>query len=371
MSRSRKSRQHSLNTERIWQHFNPDELRRVCMMNERAFADAFDMETVLIEKRYANNFYAFKDNGSKILAVAHLDTVVMPRDRLCNVVDTAAGKVVFSGALDDRLGAYIILDLLPKLGINVDVLLTVGEEQGNSTAAFFDAPKEYNWVIEFDRGGTDVVMYQFEDDDMCRLVEASGAKVGNGSFSDIAFLDQLKTKAFNWGVGYQDYHGPRSHAFLNDTFKMLSYFMRFHEQNAGVRLAHDGSGKRSWGRYGGGGYSWLDYGTGSKSSKGGGLLQGMGSHEHERGEQTLEEYFAERYGEDDEFAEKVNDIFESEGEAGIYALLGVEGARAISAGEPISTADIASLEIHHAPVDPPINGAWSRENEEDEEGHVA
>ena len=45
--------------------------------------------------------------------------------------------MVHSGALDDRLGAYIILDLLPKLGINVDVLLTVGEEQGRSTANFF------------------------------------------------------------------------------------------------------------------------------------------------------------------------------------------------------------------------------------------
>jgi hypothetical protein len=93
-------------------------------------------------------------------------------------------------------------------------------------------------VIEFDRGGTDVVMYQYEDARTIALVEESGARVGNGSFSDISYLDHLGVKAFNWGVGYQDYHSVRSHAYLDDLFLMLDHFVEFHDVNADVVMPH-------------------------------------------------------------------------------------------------------------------------------------
>jgi len=173
-----------------------------------------------------------------VLAVAHLDTVVRPDQRQCEYIKTAGGEIVYSGALDDRLGAYVILDMLPKLGVNVDVLLTTGEETGESTAAFFQPPKDYNWVIEFDRGGTDVVMYQYDDMETTELVEMTGADVGVGTFSDIAFLEHLGVKAFNWGVGYQDYHSVRSHAYLDDLFLMLDHFLDFHDANADTVLPH-------------------------------------------------------------------------------------------------------------------------------------
>jgi acetylornithine deacetylase/succinyl-diaminopimelate desuccinylase-like protein len=110
-----------------------EKLRRICQMPEHEFPRAFGLDRQTVARKGPENWYAFRDNGASVLAVAHLDTVVRHQQRLCNFVETAGGEIVYSGALDDRLGAYVILDMLPKLGINVDVLLTVGEESGQST----------------------------------------------------------------------------------------------------------------------------------------------------------------------------------------------------------------------------------------------
>lgn len=182
-------------------------------------------------------FYWHADNGSNVLAVAHLDTV--QDDRSCQVVETAAGLLATSGALDDRLGVYVILDLLPKLGLQFDVLLTTDEERGQSTANEFDTDKRYDWIIQFDRGGTDVVMYDYETRELCELIAACGATVGNGSFSDICELGHLRCAGFNWGVGYRDYHSARSHAWLEDTFRMVARFVKFHRANGTRRFDHE------------------------------------------------------------------------------------------------------------------------------------
>ena len=147
--------------------FDAEALIRICQMREGSFAKAYGMTTVEVDQPAPANYYHFKDNGSDILAVAHLDTVAGRKARTARIVDTEAGPVIHSRALDDRLGAYVILDMLPKLGLTFDWLLTTGEESGMSTAAFFDAPKKYRWIIEFDRGGTDVVMYHYEDPEVC------------------------------------------------------------------------------------------------------------------------------------------------------------------------------------------------------------
>lgn len=228
----------------VEQAFSRKALRRVCEADERSFADAYGMQTVTApDRRAPNNVFFYRDNGSNVLAVAHLDTVASEDDRQCRfVVTEGAGTVVFSRALDDRLGAYIILELLPKLGFKYDILLTVGEESGQSTAEFFLPPegKQYDYMIEFDRGGTDVVMYQYDDAEVRDLVRACGARVGDGSFSDISYLGHLGIKGFNWGVGYQDYHGPRAHAFLDDTFMMVTRYLTFAEQNEGVHMPYYG-----------------------------------------------------------------------------------------------------------------------------------
>jgi hypothetical protein len=263
--------------DRVVKQFSAADMKRVCETYELDFIDAYpELECEIIEERKTNNFYFFADHGSDILFVAHLDTVVPHEDRLTNFCETAAGLVVHSGALDDRLGAYIGLEWMPRLlGKDwADILLTVGEESGQSTAEFFDPPegREYKWMIEFDRKGTDVVMYEYGDFKSEKLVEDhTSLWVGRGSFSDICYLNHLGIKGFNWGTGYDgNYHSIKGYAYLEDTFKMVGQFLNFHAAHHGTRLPHE---RKSWvkGRKGG------VYGNGPKHSGSGAYGSGSGS----------------------------------------------------------------------------------------------
>src|SRR5690606_8614210 len=70
----------------------------------------------------------------------------------------------------------------------------------------------------------------------------------------------------NWGCGYQDYHGPRGHVWLDDMYEMVAYFLTFHEDNKDITLPHENTGSgmgsrgMSSGIYSWSGYSW-DGGT--------------------------------------------------------------------------------------------------------------
>src|SRR5215469_11790126 len=105
--------------------YNQDDLARILTMPEGEFGAAFSMETVSVPPPSVSyyrdagpsDYYHFRDNGSSVLAVAHLDTVVRPKNRIPRFSNTERGPMVTSGALDDRLGAYVILCLLPRLGI--------------------------------------------------------------------------------------------------------------------------------------------------------------------------------------------------------------------------------------------------------------
>lgn len=224
--------------------FDGTALVRVCEAEEHEFEAMYDMTKVKVDQPGAD-FYLFRDNGSSILAVAHLDTVGLAHQRKTHIVDTEGGTVVYSRALDDRLGAYVLAELLPAMGMRFDLLLTVGEETGQSTAQFFDPSdhhdRTYNWIIEFDRGGTDVVLYQYEDSDLIDKVTATGADVEQGIFSDISYMEHVGVKALNWGVGYRDYHGPRAHVWLDDMFRMVDYFCDFHETWADTHMPHESS----------------------------------------------------------------------------------------------------------------------------------
>lgn len=220
--------------------FDPHALIRICEAESvsdtfLAYADRYDLSG---EER----FYYHDDTGSPILAIAHLDTV--QPDRSCAVTETSAGLLATSGALDDRLGAYVLLELLPRIGLTFDVLLTTDEEQGRSTASDFDGPayapdgssetadaQPYRWMFQFDRAGKDVVTYQYESDELDEAIRQSGAQVGVGIYSDITDLDHLGCAGVNWGVGYQDYHSRRSHAWLEDTFLSVARFVNFYRAN--------------------------------------------------------------------------------------------------------------------------------------------
>lgn len=205
--------------------------------------------------------HLYIDNGSDILAIAHLDTVqrqsapfMLIRDCIYpnHAKKVHRSDLVYAQQLDDRLGAYLILDYLPLLGMKFDVLLTEHEEQCSSTAQDFIPHKMYKWGISFDRGyrefesHNDVVLYNYEDRATRALVEASGARVGYGSYSCICELADYGFKCFNWGVGYRAYHSREAHVYTRDIFENVKTFQKFYAANCGTHLPHIPTPTREW-----------------------------------------------------------------------------------------------------------------------------
>lgn len=216
--------------------------------------------------------YIFIDNGANILAVAHLDynntdtyAQSFTRKRMKDT-DGIEKTYLFNGALDDRLGAFVVLELFQLIGIKADVLLTTNEEIGATTANDFVAPegKEYNWIIQFDRRGTDVVMYQYDTQDLRDKLAEFNIKVGHGSFSCISALDHLGVAGFNWGTGYYFEHQPKHFAIFDETLEMLKLFRKFYLKYKDTKLVYTPKPKPAWQGgsytvYGKGGYKYYNY----------------------------------------------------------------------------------------------------------------
>jgi hypothetical protein len=219
-------------------------------------------------KQTKNGTTVYIDRGSKVLGVAHRDTVHTKHEKF-----KAVKNYVMTPRLDDRLGVYLLVDYFLNVEhLKFDVLLTEGEETGRSTAATFDAPKDYNWIFSFDRRGTDVVMYQYETDKLCTLLEKFGFIVGIGSFSDIGVLDHLGVSGFNFGTGYQNEHTDKCFVDLYDTQHMAGKFVNFFNQNKNTKLPYEPVKSNYWfSGYAGnrkGGYStWTVWHSGRKHTQ--------------------------------------------------------------------------------------------------------
>lgn len=197
-----------------------------------------------------DGMYIYKQNPkARILGVAHLDSVVSLRHfyKLQIKNDT----VILNGQLDDRLGVYVMLDLLPKMGIQFDLLLTEGEESGRSTAQHFKTDKQYNWMFSFDRHGNDVVMYQYDCKELRKDLQKVNLRPGYGTFSDIAFMDNLHVRGMNFGVGYEEEHTDMHYASMNVLQSQVKGFQRFYNRFNQKRYSYTPS---KWSNYRG----WRD-----------------------------------------------------------------------------------------------------------------
>lgn len=195
-------------------------------------------------------YFKASEEPTDILAVAHLDNVHHSVD--FHAFSHMQDVIVYSPTLDDRLGAYVILKLLPQLGLHYDILLTEGEETGHTTASQFEIDKKYNWIFEFDRRLDDVVMYQYETPKYAALLKGYGFKVGIGSFSDIGSLGHLGATAFNFGVGYEDEHSNYAHAYMSLLTGQIKRFVSFYKENKDTAMPFEQtkSYKRSYGTAG-------------------------------------------------------------------------------------------------------------------------
>ena len=227
---------HETRVKQVREAFDASVLATICMADE----SYFEKYGQTYNKDGGKGKFAFycKDDVSDVLGVAHMDSVQKGKD--FGVAKYVSGKeLVMSPTLDDRLGVYVICELLPKLGIKTDLLLTTDEESGNSTAKHFETTKRYKWMFQFDRTGGDVVMYQYDNPELRKKLEAAGFKCAQGSASDISKLSDLGCSGMNFGVGYEDYHWERAWADLNVTFDQVAKFMKFYKTHKSEHLVYD------------------------------------------------------------------------------------------------------------------------------------
>lgn len=188
----------------------------------------------------------FIDRGSKILFVAHLDTVCQPR--IDGVKETMEHSRMHGAGFDDRLGCKIAHELSIELGC--DLLLTDLEESGDSTAQHHEV-KEYNWICEFDRAGSDVVTYGMESDRWLAVLSKYW-EVHNGMFSDISFMN-TECCAMNLGIGYQYAHSETSYYDIDVAHRQVSLFRQFFHKQMNNKYVADES-RRDYSISGGWGF---------------------------------------------------------------------------------------------------------------------
>jgi len=196
-----------------------------------------------------------QDNGKRILVVAHMDSVQAhfqepkknsqgKRNRRLAVESAAEiqarwAKQYHTGpVVDDRLGCAMALGCMGF----ADLLFTDAEEVGQSTAAYFDPPREYNWIVGFDRRGTGVVTYKYNDKVWQDALKETFT-IEHGSVSDISYLTKHKTSAFNLGIGYYNEHTARATWNIKDNELQTARFLAFLRKHGDTRFPHDPSAK--------------------------------------------------------------------------------------------------------------------------------
>lgn len=217
-------------------NINYASLRKVCSMGPAAIGKKYGL-TYYPSK---DGGYYYKDNGADILAVAHLDSV-LPFTHF-DFARLRQDTLIFAPNLDDRLGAYIILEMLANVkGLKYDILLTLNEENGQSTAIDFNPPKErqYNWMFMFDRVGTGCTVYNYKGVDWELALDNAGFSVHKGSYSCIASLGFLGCKGVNFGAGYHDNHSPYAMAMKSEILSQVRHFMLFYEMNFNIYYQYE------------------------------------------------------------------------------------------------------------------------------------
>ena len=179
--------------------------------------------------------HIYIDRGSKVLGVAHVDSV-----QKYSGTKITTDKI-HASTVDDRIGVYMLLFGLPYLGIYPDVLLTDHEEIGMSTAQHFTPAKDYNWMFQFDRMGADVVTYQYGTDKLKGALGECGFTIGDGIWSDISSMEYMGCAGFNVGSGMHDYHSKSAYVETNELVNQASLFRYFWTFYQNVRFDWDPS----------------------------------------------------------------------------------------------------------------------------------
>jgi len=171
----------------------------------------------------------FIDRDSKILLLAHLDTVHAPQ--FYSIYD----NTLYASGIDDRIGCWMSYNL--SMELQTDLLLTDLEESGRSTGQHHIL-KNYNWIVEFDRRGSDFVLYQCGSKEWENALKEFYPDRGWGSFSDISFLETESCCA-NIGTGVRFEHSVNSEADLSITYGQIHKFRKFFKKYKDDKFIRD------------------------------------------------------------------------------------------------------------------------------------
>ena len=177
---------------------------------------------------YKDMYLWGKRPGSKILLVAHVDTVRKPADEPMSILMKDNQLYNDKGILgaDDRAGVYLILATLYNNEVpDFDILITNYEESGckgvkELTKNVTHFP-EYHLVVELDRRGKDhYVTYCTLADKTLSYMKDLGLEKQYGSISDIAELTRkYKVPSVNLAIGYYKEHSAGEYLDLIDLQK--------------------------------------------------------------------------------------------------------------------------------------------------------
>jgi len=186
-----------------------------------------------VEKQGKRQRYLYRPGirDDSPLLICHADTVL---ESSAYQYDSRTGIVV-SSELDDRLGIAVLLTIIQSSGkdcihlSDCAILITDNEETGQSTSALFSKDCEQNpgrfgrpnWLMNFDRRGTDSVCYGYENDTFSSLLNHCGHTIGQGTCSDISRMESLGVSGVNVGIGYHNEHSLKCHAYLRDTLQSM------------------------------------------------------------------------------------------------------------------------------------------------------
>lgn len=169
-----------------------------------------------LSKSYTNvvneDGFVFAKGDFPVLLVAHLDTV---HDKLPTSILLDPNSYTLSSPNgiggDDRCGVYMIFEVIKSY--NCSVLFCEDEEIGAVGAKKFTASKlskelEFNYIIEFDRkGSNDAVFYDCDNPDFENFITEEFYQKEYGSFSDISVIaPYLGCAAVNLSCGYYKAH---------------------------------------------------------------------------------------------------------------------------------------------------------------------
>ncbi len=220
--------------------------------------------------------FVFAKGSFPVLLVAHLDTVHKETPK--TFVYSVDGDIISSPqgiGGDDRNGVFSVLEVSKRY--NCSVLFCEQEEIGGVGAGLFTDAEisndlEFNYIIEFDRkGSNDAVFYDCDNPNFTDFITRDFYKEAYGSFSDISTLaPYLGCAAVNLSCGYYKAHTTDEYVVISEMINSINaacnILARTTEDDKFeyIEAVYEGWGRGYSGRYSGWYDPYEDYGLEEK-----------------------------------------------------------------------------------------------------------